>query len=208
MSIIDALNWRYATKRMNGNVVPKAKMDIILKAIALAPSSFGLQPYSVIVIENSALLEKLKPASNMQPQITEASALLVFAAWDKLTEERIEAYIKRISTVRNVNEDSLREIKIMLETQQKNGDEQNFTWHAKQTYIALGIALIAAAEEKIDSTPMEGFDHIKVDEILQLKEKGLKSAVFLTLGYRDEANDYLVKLKKVRRQEDQLFTRM
>ena len=122
MSIIDALNWRYATKRMNGNIIPKEKMDIILKAIALAPSSLGLQPYSVIVIENSALLEKIKPVANLQPQITEASALLVFAAWDNLTEERIGAYIKRISTVREVSEDSLKRIKeVMGVSSQKKG---------------------------------------------------------------------------------------
>ena len=208
MSIIDALNWRYATKRMNGNIIPKEKMDTILKAIALAPSSLGLQPYSVIVIENKPLLEKIKPAANMQPQITEASALLVFAAWDNLTEERIEAYIKRISIVREVSEDSLKQIKLMLETQLKNTAEQNFTWNARQAYIALGIGLVAAAEENIDSTPMEGFDHARVDQILQLNEKGLKSVAFLVLGYRDAANDYLVNLKKVRREEDELFINM
>lgn len=206
MSIIDALNWRYATKRMNGNIIPKQKIDIILKAIALAPSSLGLQPYSVIVIENSELLEKIKPIANMQPQITEASALLVFAAWDNLTEERIDAYIKRISTVRNVNEDSLKQIKAMLETQLQNTAEQNFIWNARQAYIALGIGLVAAAEENIDSTPMEGFNHEKLDEILQLKEKGLKSVAFLVLGYRDAVNDYLVNQKKVRREMDKLFT--
>jgi nitroreductase / dihydropteridine reductase len=208
MSLIDALNWRYATKRMNGNIIPKEKMDIILKAIALAPSSFGLQPYSVIVIEQSALLEQIKPVANMQPQITEASALLVFAAWDNLTEERIDTYVKRISMVRNVTEDSLKQIKVMLETQLKNTAEQNFIWNSKQVYIALGIGLVAAAEENIDSTPMEGFNHEQLDEILKLKEKGLKSVVILALGYRDAANDYLVNLKKVRREKDKLFTTM
>jgi nitroreductase len=208
MSIIDALNWRYATKRMNGDIIPKEKMDVILKAISLAPSSLGLQPYSVIIAESRQLLEKIKPVARMQPQITEASALLVFAAWDNLTEERIDAYIKRISTVRNVNEDSLKQIRVMLETQLKNGAEENFAWNARQAYIALGIGLVAAAEENIDSTPMEGFDHEKLDEILQLREKGFRSVVLLALGYRDGTNDYLVKLKKVRRENDKLFTRM
>jgi nitroreductase len=208
MSIIDALNWRYATKRMNGNAIPKEKLEIILKAIALAPSSFGLQPYSVMVVENSGLLEKIKLVANMQPQITEAAVLLVFAAWDNLTEARIEAYIERISTVRQVSEDSLKHIKDVMGTQLKNTVEQNFIWNSKQAYIALGIGLVAAAEENIDSTPMEGFDHEQVDEILQLKEKGLKSIVLLALGYRDAANDYLVNLKKVRREKEKLFTTM
>jgi nitroreductase len=206
MSIIDALNWRYATKRMSGKIIPGEKLETILKAISLAPSSLGLQPYAVIVVENRELLEKIKPAANMQPQITEASALLVFAAWDNLTQERIDAYINRISIVRNVAEDSMVRIKEVLETQLKNTAEQNFSWNSKQAYIALGIGLVAAAEENIDSTPMEGFNHEQLDKILGLQEKGLRSAVLLALGYRDAPNDYLVKLKKVRREQEKLFT--
>jgi len=206
MTVIDALNWRYATKRMNGNIIPKEKMESILKAISLAPSSLGLQPYSIIVIENPGMLEKIKPIANMQPQITEASALLVFAAWDNLTQERIDKYIARISSVRDVNEESLSHIKQLLETQLKNTVEQNFIWNSKQAYIALGVGLVAAAEANIDSTPMEGFNHEQLDEVLQLKERGLKSSVLLALGYRDARTDYLVNLKKVRREEEELFT--
>jgi len=142
----------------------------------------------------------------MQPQITEASALLVFAAWDNLTQERIDKYIARISSVRDVNEESLSHIKQLLETQLKNTVEQNFIWNSKQAYIALGVGLVAAAEANIDSTPMEGFNHEQLDEVLQLKEKGLKSSVLLALGYRDARTDYLVNLKKVRREEEELFT--
>ena len=206
MTVIDALNWRYATKRMNGNIIPKEKMESILKAISLAPSSLGLQPYSIIVIENPGMLEKIKPIANMQPQITEASALLVFAAWDNLTQKRIDKYIARISSVRDVNEESLSHIKQLLETQLKNTVEQNFIWNSKQAYIALGVGLVAAAEANIDSTPMEGFNHEQLDEVLQLKERGLKSSVLLALGYRDARTDYLVNLKKVRREEEELFT--
>jgi len=206
MTVIDALNWRYATKRMNGNIIPKEKMESILKAISLAPSSLGLQPYSIIVVENPGMLEKIKPIANMQPQITEASALLVFAAWDNLTQERIDKYIARISSVRDVNEESLSHIKQLLETQLKNTVEQNFIWNSKQAYIALGVGLVAAAEANIDSTPMEGFNHEQLDEVLQLKERGLKSSVLLALGYRDARTDYLVNLKKVRREEEELFT--
>ena len=206
MTVIDALNWRYATKRMNGNIIPKEKMESILKAISLAPSSLGLQPYSIIVIENPGMLEKIKPIANMQPQITEASALLVFAAWDNLTQKRIDKYIARISSVRDVNEESLSHIKQLLETQLKNTVEQNFIWNSKQAYIALGVGLVAAAEANIDSTPMEGFNHEQLDEVLQLKERGLKSSVLLALVYRDARTDYLVNLKKVRREEEELFT--
>ena len=206
MKIIDALKWRYAAKRMNGKSIPKVKMDAILKAISLAPSSFGLQPYSIIVVENADLLEKIKPIASMQPQITEASAVLVFAVWDNLTQERIDNYIALISKVRDVNKESLNPIKRVIESQLVKTEEQNFNWNAKQAYIALGIGLVAAAEENIDSTPMEGFDPEKLDEVLQLKEKGLKSVVLLALGYRDYKTDYLADLKKVRREESKLFT--
>ena len=205
MSINTALHWRYATKRMNGTKIPKAKMDSILDAISLAPSSFGLQPYSVLIIENKAMLEKIKPIAMMQPQITEASALLVFAAWDKITSEKINSYINQIAKERNVAVDSLKQVKEHLEAQLKNSDSDNLVWNSKQTYIALGVALVAAAEEEIDSTPMEGFDKTLLDDLLNLKEKGLRSSVLMTLGYRDTQNDYLVNLKKVRREKEKLF---
>jgi nitroreductase len=205
MSITDALNWRYATKRMNGTKVPKEKLDIILDAIYLAPSSFGLQPFSVLVIENKELLEKIKPIAMMHPQITEASALLVFAAWDKITSEKINTYINQVAEERNVTLDSLKQLKEYIESLLKNSDAENFIWNSKQAYIAFGVALVAAATEKIDSTPMEGFDHDSLDSLLNLPEKGLRSSVIMTLGYRDEKNDYLANLKKIRREKNKLF---
>lgn len=208
MSITTALSWRYATKKMNGTKIPNEKLEIILDAIALAPSSFGLQPYSVFVIEDKALLEKIKAIASNQSQVSDASALLVFAAWSKLTQQHIDDYFTRIETVRNVTVESLQPMKEVIESQLKNSDADNLIWNAKQTYIALGIALVAAAEEYVDSTPMEGFDKQALDELLQLKEKGLASTVILPLGYRDSDNDYLAKLKKVRREKDQLFIRL
>jgi nitroreductase len=205
MKLIDALNWRYATKRMTGTKIPDETMEYILNAISLAPSSFGLQPYSVIVIENKELLQKIQPIAAMQAQITDVSALLVFAAWDNLTEERINEFIHRISEVREVSEDSLKPIREMVITQLENSAANNFNWNTKQVYIALGIGLVAAAEAYIDSTPMEGFDNVKMDELLELKAKGLRSVVLLALGYRDTEKDYLVKLKKVRRKKEDLF---
>jgi nitroreductase len=205
MSITTALHWRYAAKRMNGMKIPKIKLDIIFDAISLAPSSFGLQPYSVLVIENREMLEKIKPLAMNQPQITEASVLLVFATWDKLTKEKINIYIEDMAKQREVSVNSLNEVKLIIEAQLKNNDSDIFIWSSKQTYIALGIALFAAAEAEIDSTPMEGFDKEKLDELLNLKELGLKSSVLMTLGYRDIKTDYLVNLKKVRRDKEKLF---
>jgi nitroreductase len=205
MSIIPALKWRYATKRMNGIKIPKEKMDTILEAISLAPTSFGLQPYSVFVIENKAMLEKIKPIAMKQPQITEASALLVFTVWDRITMEKIEAYIAQIAKDREVTIASLDPVKDRMAELLKNSDSDNLIWNAKQAYIALGFALVAAAVEQIDSTPMEGFDKALLDDVLQLKEKGLRSMLIMTLGYRDVKNDYLANLKKVRRPMESLF---
>jgi nitroreductase/dihydropteridine reductase len=176
-----------------------------MNAISLAPSSFDLQPYSLIVVENKGILKKIMQVANMQPQITEASALLVFTAWDNITEERIDAYIKRISTVRDVSEDSLKPMKESMETLLKNPAEPNLSWRSKQAYTALGIALVAAAIEEGDSTPMEGFDKNLLDGLLHLREKGLRSSVLMALGFRDTEIDYLVKLKKVRGEKDKLF---
>lgn len=205
MSITTALQWRYATKRMNGKKIPKEKMDSILNAISLAPSSFGLQPYTVLVIENKALLEKIKPIAMMQPQITEASVLLVFAVWEKITSDKINIYIDQIAEERNITIDSLMPLKQGIEAQLKNSDSDNLIWNSKQAYIALGFALVAAAEEEIDSTPMEGFDKTLLDDLLKLKEIGLRSMVIMPLGYRDAQNDYLANLKKIRRDKEKLF---
>ncbi|MES2380663.1 MAG: NAD(P)H-dependent oxidoreductase [Bacteroidota bacterium] len=205
MTIIEALNWRYATKRMNGETVPKEDLACILEAIRLAPSSFGLQPYSIIVIENMELLKKVQPIANSQPQITEASALLVFAAWDNVTQERINDYITLVATTRNVTEDDLKPDKEEMEELLKNTAEDNFKWASKQAYIALGMGLTAAALNKIDTTPMEGFKNAMLDELLQLKERGLRSAALMAIGYRDEEHDLLVKLPKVRRAKEDIF---
>lgn len=208
MSINDALTWRYASKRMTGAKIPKVKFEAILNAIALAPSSFGLQPYSILIIESKSMLEKIKPIAMMQPQITEASALLVFAAWEKITHVKIDTYFKQIALERKVTQVSLKPVKLQIEKLLKNSEINNFNWSAKQAYLALGIGLTAAADLKIDSTPMEGFDKNLLDDLLKLKEKGLKSVVLMTLGFRDIKNDYLVNLKKVRRPKEKLFLKI
>jgi nitroreductase len=136
---------------------------------------------------------------SLNPQITEASHLLVFAAFDSINEESIDTYLELIARERNIPVEN-------LEVYRKQGinsllvktDAQYFDWAAKQAYIALGTALIAAAVEKVDATPMEGFDAENFDEILGLKDKGLKSVVLISLGYRDEENDPVAKLTKVR----------
>ncbi len=205
MDLLSLLNWRYATKRMNGQNIPKEKLNRILESIQLSASSIGLQPYNVLVIEDKDLREKIKGVAYNQPQITEASHLLVFAAWDNITPERVDEFISRIAEVRQVSPESLGTMRTYGENLLKNSAEQNFNWAAKQSYIALGTALIAAAAEEIDATPMEGFDASALDELLGLKELGLRSTTILPLGYRDIEADWLVKLPKVRTAREKFF---
>ncbi len=205
MNLIEKLNWRYAAKRMTGQKIAPDKLTRILEAIRLSASSFGIQPYTILVVENKEIREKLKPAAYNQPQITEASHLLVFAAWDNVTEERISAYINLIAEVRGMDVAMLKDFKDRMRGLLKRSTEENFNWTARQTYIALGTGLSAASMEDVDSTPMEGFDPKAFDEILKLKEKGLRSVAIMALGYRDSEADPLSKMKKVRRPLEQLF---
>jgi nitroreductase / dihydropteridine reductase len=206
MSLVENLNWRYATKKMNGKTIPADKLQYILNAAKLAPSSSGLQPYSIIVISNKELLEKIKPIAHNQGQITDASHLLVFAAWDSYTEERITTVFNSIIAERGLPANAMDDYKKMLWGiySQKTTD-WHFNHASKQAYISFAMAIAAAAEQKVDATPMEGFDPAALDELLGLKEKGLKSAVILALGYRDEPNDWLVNMKKVRKADELLF---
>lgn len=207
MTLLESLGWRYATKKMNGTPVPQEKVDLIIEAARLAPSSSGLQPYEIIVISNKELLEKIKLIANGQSQITDCSHLLVFAAWDNYTEDRVNEVFKRGNAERNLPDSATDGYRTMLLGMlAAKTAEQNYLHATKQAYISLGIAMAAAAELKVDATPMEGFNYNALDELLNLKEKGLKSAVLLPLGYRDEANDWLVKLKKVRTPKEKFIT--
>ena len=199
MELIEALNWRYATKKMNGQAVPQDKVDRVLEAARLAPSSAGIQAFSVIVVTNPELKKQILPIANNQSQIMDSSHLLIFAAWDTITKERIEGHFENLAAQRGVPLNSMDEFKnrlIGLFTAKTA--EENFQHAARQAYISFGMALTAAALEKVDSTPMEGFNPAELDKLLNLKEKGLRSVALLPLGYRDEANDWLVNLKKVR----------
>jgi nitroreductase / dihydropteridine reductase len=207
MKLIEALKWRFATKKMNGQIVSQEKLDYILDATRLSPSSSGLQQYEIFVISNKDLLEKIKAISFNQSQITECSHLLVFAAWDSYSLERITEVFDRTVAERGLPENTMDAYKERLWGMYK---PLSVEWHANhaahQAYIALGIAMVAAAEQKVDATPIEGFVPAELDKILELKEKGLKSVVLLPLGYRDEANDWLVNMKKVRTPKEMFIT--
>ena len=207
MELLDKLNWRYAAKAMNGQKVPQEKVDNIIEAISLAPTSSGLQPFEVFVITNQEVKEKIKPIAWNQSVITDCSHLLVFAAWDTYTADRINKMFDLTNTVRGFKNEGWENYRQMLLSNYAQKDaEENFNHAAKQAYIAFSQGIAAAAFEGVDSTPIEGFDPASLDTILGLEAKGLKSCVILTLGYRDTENDWLVNLKKVRKSKEDLVT--
>lgn len=208
MSLIDKLQWRYATKKMDpSKAVSQEKVEQILEAIRLTASSSGLLPYEVLVITNKEVRAKILPIANGQSQITDCSHLLVFAAWDTYTAQRINDAFDMTESIRNFTSESGTAYRQMLLKVYPSRDaEVNFTHAAKQAYIGLGTALIAAAYEQVDSTPMEGFDPGALDAVLNLKEKGLRSVVILPLGYRKTDEDWLASLQKVRRAKDHFIS--
>jgi nitroreductase len=206
MELLESLQWRYATKKMNGEKIPQDKLERILEATRLAPSSYGLTPYHVIVIEDQKLKEELQGACYGQTQLSESSAVLVFATWDEVTEDSVGNYINEIAKQREIPVESLQGLQEMMNGSLSNmTQEQKISWAQRQAYIGLGFALTAAAVEQVDSTPMEGFVPTTVDSILGLKELGLMSVVVLPLGYRDTENDPMSSMKKVRWDNDRFF---
>lgn len=198
MSLIESLKWRYAVKKYSDKKVSDADVKTVLDAINLSASSAGLQPYRVIVVENPEIRRQLGEGG-FNPQVTEASHLLVFAALENPSETHIDEYMQRMANTRGLPVEALADFrKILIGSIMSRSQEENFIWASKQAYIGLGTGLIAAAEMQIDATPMEGFDPAKFDEILRLKQKGLRSVVLLSLGYRDVERDHYVNAKKVR----------
>ena len=208
MDLLKAMNWRYATKKMDPTKkVPEDKVQRILEAIRMTATSSGLQPYEIFVVTNTEVRAKIQAVANNQAQITEGSHLLVFAAWNDYTPDRINMMFDYNTEVRGfVNEGAENYRQMLLKNYPAKGPDVNFQHAALQSYIALGTALIAAAEQEVDATPMEGFKPAAVDEILGLPARGLRSTVLLPLGYREADKDWLVNMKKVRRTNDKFIT--
>ena len=199
--LIEKLNWRYATKKMDpSKSVSQDKVDRIIEAARLAPTSSGLQPFEIIVVTNPEIRARIQEISWNQAQVTEGSHLLVFAAWDNYTADRINHMFDLTNDERGFKNEGWEKYRqSLLDSYPQRDAQLNFEHAARQAYIAFGMAVAQAAFEGVDSTPMEGFDPAKLDEILGLREKGLRSAVILPLGYRKEEGDWLVNLKKIRR---------
>lgn len=205
--LLQQLNWRYATKKMDASkAVTQDKLDVILEAIRMAPTSSGTQPFELLVVTNPETRAAIQDAAGGQAQITDGSHLLVFAAWDTYTAARIDAVV-------DINVEARGDLEMLhayYDTLKANYVPRdagvNYAHAARQAYIALGIALVAAAEQGVDSTPMEGFDPSKVDDILGLKARGLRSVVLLPLGYRDPTGDWLLPMGKVRKPLESIVT--
>ncbi|MCI3936726.1 NAD(P)H-dependent oxidoreductase [Chryseobacterium aahli] len=200
MSLIEDLNWRHAVKAYDSTKkVSQEDLNTILEAARLAPTSSGLQPFRVIVIENQELKERMVKGALNPEVMRDSSHVLVFAAWDSYSNEKIDKVYDHHTDVRDLPQGRFSSYTDMIkDIYNAQTPEQHFAHTARQTYIALGLAMAQAAELKIDSTPAEGFNNQIVDEILELKELGLKSVTLLYLGYRDTENDWLSNMKKVR----------
>lgn len=206
MQLIENLKWRYATKKFDTQKkVSLDKIEQLKEAIKLSASSYGLQFYKILIIENAELREKLKTASWNQPQITDASHLFVFCNYININETHFDEFIQLKATASGVELDVLKGYgDFMKNAILPRGHEHNNHWTARQPYIALANLLTACAELEIDACPMEGFVPEQYDEILGLTEKGLNAAVIATVGYRsseDETQHY----PKFRRSNEQLF---
>lgn len=200
MSLIEDLNWRHAVKAYDPTQkVSQEKIDKIVEAARLAPTSSGLQPFKVLVIENQELKDKLSAGSLNPDCMREASHIIVFAAWDRYTAERIDKVYDFTTDERELPRgrfgsytDQLKSIYLEEEA------EKNFAHTARQTYIALGLALAQAAELKVDTTPVEGFDNTVIDSVLELEKHGLRSVSLMYVGVSDPSRDWIAPMKKVR----------
>lgn len=200
MNLSEALKWRYAVKKFDASKkVDQKLVNKIIEAAWLAPTSSGLQPFQVIDITNKKLKEEIVALSHDQHQVADCSHLLVFAAWDNYTSERIDRIYHYITSERNQEPDRYKGYTDRLKAIYLHRPaELNFEHAVRQSYIALGLSIAMAAELKVDCTPMEGFDNLALDQLLSLHKLGLRSVTMLPVGYRDADHDWLVNLKKVR----------
>lgn len=205
-TFLDNQNWRYATKKFDATKkISTEDLNILKEAIRLSSSSYGLQPYQIIIVEKPEVREKLLPAAYGQKQVVDASHLIVFANELNFGEEGILKFSKNMSTIRGISLDSIQGyVDYMKSNITGLPEETRNMWTSKQTYLALGNLLNAAAELKIDVTPMEGFIADQVNEILGLDKLGLSASLMATVGYRSEDDD-TQHYKKVRKSNEELF---
>ncbi len=205
--LLEQLNWRYATKQFDPNrKISASDWTTLEEALRLTPSSGGLQPWKFVVVTDPAVRAKLRPASYGQPQIADASHLVVFAAKNNFSEADVDAHLQNVARAQGVPVESLAQFRGMLVggIVRAQDEATRNAWARNQAYIALGNLLTSAALLGVDACPMEGFDRAQYDEILGLKDQGYSSAVIATLGYRASTDKY-AEAAKVRFPREQIF---
>jgi nitroreductase len=207
LELLEKLNWRYATKVFDKNKkISKENLEILIQSLVLSPSSYGLQPWKFIVVENQELREKLKPVSWGQSQVTDASHFIVFTTLKEIKSSFVDEYISRISEVRGQSKESLVGYENMMKKNIVEGMNKDyvFHWNQRQAYIAMGFLLETAALLEIDTVPMEGIDPKAYDSILGLSDSDYGTVAAVALGYRDP-NDKYAEVKKVRFSKEQMI---
>ncbi|WP_160070376.1 nitroreductase family protein [Sphingobacterium bovisgrunnientis] len=209
MALIQDLQWRHAVKAYDSTKkVNEEDINKIVEAARLAPTSSGLQPFHVLVIKNQEIKERLTAGALNPDCMRDCSHVLIFAAWDRYTAERIDEVYDWTTHERGLPQGRFSSYTDKLKEMYLNQTaEENHAHIARQTYIALGLALAQAAELKIDSTPVEGFDNLLVDKELELDSLGLKSVSLMYVGYANKENDWLASMKKVRKPWDKFSIR-
>lgn len=205
-NIIENLKWRYACKKFDKNrKLDTGQIDVLSKAFNLTATSFGLQPLKMLVVKNSALKEKLLPHAYFQPQITTCSHLLIICIDTSFDEHSIDAYFDLEKNIRGTSEEIVGKFRNQLKTIYKNKDREQIDASAiYQAYISIGTLMTVCADQHIDSCPMEGFNPVKFDEVLELGKINLRSVLLLPVGYRAE-DDIMSSMKKVRKPLDQVI---
>jgi hypothetical protein len=200
MNIIKALKWRYAAKKFDSSrVIPNDIIEVIKESFNLTASSYGLQPVKLLLVSNKSILQELVPLSSNQKQVGQASHLCVFCVDTNIDEAYIRSYFENIKSTRNTPDAVLSSFRdSIISSFGKQSTDEIFNWGAKQAYLALGNMLTVCATQEIDACPMEGFDPVAYDAYFKLKEKGLRSALVMPIGYRAE-DDMFANMKKVRK---------
>lgn len=206
MSLVKALEWRYATKKYDtSKKVEDAVFAQLTEAVRLAPSSFGLQPYKFLLVEDKAKLEEISAAAHGQPQITTGAHVMVLAVETNINERTVASYIDKAAIARKTNRITLEPREQFVNMMIGKLDyAQRIDWAEKQAFLAVGIFVAAAAAAGVDASPMEGFDNAAIDEILGLKEKDLTSALLFVIGYRSDEDEFAT-IPKVRKAKEEIF---
>ena len=199
MQLLDDLRWRYATKRFDADrKVSDEDLRKLEEAVNLAATSFGLQPFRLLVISDPEVKEQLRTASYNQPQLTECSHVFVFCSMTTMPPEQIDRYVDRIAEVRDVPREQLNDYANYMKGSVAGKSVESIkAWNQRQAYLGLGTLLAAAAQLRIDSCPMEGIDAGEYDRILGLTDKGLTATVIAPVGYRseDDATQHYAKVR-------------